>query len=327
MKMIDMHCDTLWRLMREKDANLMSNSFCVDVQKLRQAESMAQFFACFIDVSEIAGDDSYDKGYHMVLDMIARAKREFKLCGKEISSALSYEDLLRNASVGRISAILTVEEGGILNHEMSRLTELYREGVRLITLTWNHENCIGYPNSRKEDLMRKGLKPFGIQVVERMNELGMIVDVSHLSDGGFWDVLRYSRKPIVASHSNARSLCAHPRNLSDEMIRALAEKGGVAGINLYPYFVNASGKATAEDVAKHITYLYNIGGEELIAMGTDFDGFGDGELELAHIGEIEVLYAAVKRAGFTERQMELFQSKNAMRIIKENCYDLPSETN
>lgn len=327
MKMIDMHCDTLWKLMRDKDANLMRNSFCVDVQKLRQAESMAQFFACFIDVLEIEGENPYDKGYQMVLDMIARAKREFELCRKEISPALSYEALLRNDSEGKISAILTVEEGGILNHEMSRLTELYREGVRLITLTWNHENCIGYPNSREEKLMRKGLKPFGIQVVEQMNELGMIVDVSHLSDGGFWDVLRYSRKPIVASHSNARSLCAHPRNLSDEMIRALAEKGGVAGINLYPYFVNASGKATAEDVAKHITYLYNIGGEELIAMGTDFDGFGEGELELAHIGEMEVLYAAVKREGFTERQMELFQRKNAMRIIKENCYDLSSETN
>lgn len=327
MKMIDMHCDTLWKLMREKDTNLMRNSFCVDVQKLRRAESMAQFFACFIDVSEIAGDDLYEKGYQMVLDMIARAKREFELCRKEISPALSYEDLLRNDSEGKISAILTVEGGGVLNHEMSRLTELYREGVRLITLTWNHENCIGYPNSRETEIMRKGLKPFGIQAVEQMNELGMIVDVSHLSDGGFWDVLQYSRKPVVASHSNARSLCAHPRNLSDEMIRALAEKGGVAGINLYPYFVNTSGKTTAEDVAKHITYLYNVGGEELIAMGTDFDGFEDGESEIAHIGEMEVLYAAVKREGFTERQMELFQSKNAMRIIKENCYDLSSETN
>lgn len=327
MKMIDMHCDTLWKLMRDKEANLWRNSFCVDVQKLREAESMAQFFACFVDVSEIVGDDSYDKGYQIVLDMIARAKREFELCRKEISLAMSYEDLLQNDSEGKISAILTVEEGGILNHEMSRLTELYREGVRLITLTWNHENCIGYPNSRETELMRKGLKPFGIQVVEQMNELGMIVDVSHLSDGGFWDVLRYSRKPVVASHSNARSLCAHPRNLSDEMIRALAGNGGVTGVNLYPYFVNILGKATAEDIAKHVTYLYNVGGEELIAMGTDFDGFGEGELELSHIGDMEKLYAAIKREGFTERQMELFWKANAMRIIKENCHDISSETN
>lgn len=327
MKMIDMHCDTLWKLMRDKDANLWRNSFCVDVQKLRQAESMAQFFACFIDVSEIAGETPYDKGYHMVLDMIARAKMEFEQCRKEISPALSYEDFLRNDSEGKISAILTVEEGGILNYEMSRLTELYQKGIRLITLTWNHENCIGYPNSRKEDLMRRGLKPFGIEVVEQMNELGMVVDVSHLSDGGFWDVLRHSRKPVVASHSNARSLCAHPRNLSDDMIRALAGNGGVAGVNLYPYFVNISGKATAEDVAKHVAYMYNVGGEELIAIGTDFDGFGEGELELSHIGDMEKLYVAVKKEGFTERQMELFWNANAMRIIKENYHDISSKTN
>lgn len=327
MKMIDMHCDTLWKLMREKDKNLMCNSFCVDVQKLRQADSMAQFFACFVDVGDKTEDDRYDKGYQMILDMIARAKKEFELCRKDISPALSYEDMLRNASEGKISAVLTVEEGGILNHKMSRLTELFQKGIRLITLTWNHENCLGYPNSREEEFMRKGLKPFGIQVVEQMNQLGMIIDVSHLSDGGFWDVLRYSRKPVVASHSNARSLCLHPRNLSDDMIRALAKNGGVAGVNLYPYFVNASGKATAEDVAKHVAYMYNVGGEELIAMGTDFDGFGEGELELSNIGDTEKLYAAVKREGFTERQMELFQKKNAMRIMKENCYDLSSKTN
>src|SRR5699024_7042079 len=110
---------------------------------------------------------------------------------------------------------------------LRRLHEFYDAGVRLITLTWNYENAAGYPNSRDSSVMRKGLKPFGKVLIEEMNDLGMIIDVSHLSDGGFWDVARRSKKPFIASHSNARAVTSHPRNLTDEMIRAIAEKGGV----------------------------------------------------------------------------------------------------
>ena len=121
-----------------------------------------------------------------------------------------------------------MEEGGVLNEKQERLEELYRLGIRLITLTWNYENCLGYPNSRDGEVMNRGLKAFGLEIVERMNALGMLVDVSHLSDGGFWDCIRVSRAPIIASHSNARALCGVPRNLTDDMLRALAEKGGAA---------------------------------------------------------------------------------------------------
>lgn len=164
--------------------------------------------------------------------------------------------------------------------------------------------------------MQSGLKPFGIEVVETMNALGMLIDVSHLSDGGFWDALKYSKAPVVASHSNCRTLCEHPRNLSDEMIKALADKGGIAGINLYPYFINKNGVARAEDIADHIVYMYQIGGEDVIAIGTDFDGFDEGEFEIAHMGEMRKLYDVVKRRGFTERQMEKFWNGNAMRVMK-----------
>jgi membrane dipeptidase len=230
--------------------------------------------------------------------------------------SLSYDELVGNYANGKIAALLTIEEGGILNNDINRLYELYNQGIRLITLTWNHENCIGYPNSKDEAIMEKGLKPFGVEVVEKMNELGMIIDVSHLSDGGFWDVLKYSNKPVVASHSNARSLCNHPRNLSDEMIKKLADKGGIAGINLYPYFINKRGKATVEDIADHVWHMYQTGGENVIAVGTDFDGFDEGELDIAHIGEMEKLYDAVKKRGLSERQMEKFWSGNVMRVME-----------
>lgn len=316
MRLIDMHCDTIWMLMREKHANLQNSPFCVDIEKLKTAGSMAQFFACFIYLNEIASEERWEQGYQLALDMIKRGKAEFAACSKDIALSLSYDELVGNYANGKIAALLTIEEGGILNNDINRLYELYNQGIRLITLTWNHENCIGYPNSKDEAIMEKGLKPFGVEVVEKMNELGMIIDVSHLSDGGFWDVLKYSNKPVVASHSNARSLCNHPRNLSDEMIKKLADKGGIAGINLYPYFINKRGKATVEDIADHVWHMYQTGGENVIAVGTDFDGFDEGELDIAHIGEVEKLYDAVKKRGLSERQMEKFWSGNVMRVME-----------
>ena len=317
MSLIDMHCDTIWMLMREKDTKLKNNRFCVDVEKLKRAGAMTQFFACFIYMDAITGEGRYDKGYQLALDMIARAKKEFAECAKDIELACSFDDMIQNDTTEKISAFLTVEEGGILGDDINRLQTLYDEGIRLITLTWNHENCIGYPNSKDEAIMQKGLKPFGIEVIEKMNQLGMIIDVSHLSDGGFWDVLKHSKKPVVASHSNARSLCNHPRNLSDEMIKALADRGGIAGVNLYPYFINKNGKATVEDIADHVWHMYQTGGEDFVAIGTDFDGFDEGELEIVDIGEMGKLYDAVKRRGLSERQMEKFWIGNAMRVINE----------
>ena len=165
--------------------------------------------------------------------------------------------------------------------------------------------------------MQKGLKPFGFEVVEQMNSLGMLIDVSHLSDGGFWDVLSTSSKPIVASHSNARALCEHPRNLTDDMIRALAEKGGVIGLNFYPYFVNPAGHASVSALAEHALHLFYIGGEDSVAIGTDFDGFDGVEiLEIEKAEEMERLWEALKAKGFTEAQIERIAYGNVKRVLQ-----------
>ena len=317
MRLIDMHCDTFWLMMRKKDVSLQKNDLCIDVEKMKKAGSMAQFFASFIYMSEFNGENAAEEAYQYALDMIAYGKEELDKCSDSIAIVHNYDELIANRDNGRMCAILTLEEGGIINGKMEYLEELYRQGIRLITLTWNYENCIGYPNSREPKLMELGLKPFGIEVVRRMNELGMIIDVSHLSDGGFWDVVRYSTKPFVASHSNARALCNHPRNLKDEMIKALARKGGVAGVNFYPYFLRESGKATVEDIAEHLWHMYQIGGEDVIAFGTDFDGFDEGELDIAHMGEMNLVYDAIRKRGFTERQMEKIWNGNILRVLRE----------
>ena len=316
MRLIDMHCDTFWLMMRQQDVSLQKNDLCIDIEKMKTAGSMAQFFASFIHMDHFQGDNAFEDAYEHALQMIAYGKKELAKCSDSIATVYNYDELIANHDNGKMSAILTVEEGGIINSKMEYLEELYRQGIRLITLTWNHENCIGFPNSREPELMNRGLKPFGIEVVRRMNELGMLIDVSHLSDGGFWDVVRYSTKPFVASHSNARVLCNHPRNLTDEMIKALAEKGGVAGVNFYPYFLRENGKATVVDIAEHLWHMYQVGGEDVVAFGTDFDGFDEGELDISHMGEMHQVYDAIRKRGFTERQMDKILNGNILRVMQ-----------
>ena len=232
MNLIDLHCDTAFLMSVIKEPiELRQNKLCVDLMKMKEAGSMAQFFASFLHMKRFDGD--FTKAYEAALTMLEMTKNEFLKNQDMIALARNYRELMDNYNKGLMSAFLTVEEGGIIEGEMERLERLYAEGVRLITLTWNFENCFGYPNGAEG-----GLKPFGIEAVEHMNDLGIIVDVSHLSDGGFWDVMKYSKKPAIASHSNARRECGHRRNLTDEMIRALAEKGGISGINFYPAFLS-----------------------------------------------------------------------------------------
>lgn len=318
MNLIDLHCDTAFLMSVIKEPiELRQNKLCVDLIKMKEAGSMAQFFASFLHMKRF--DGNFTKAYEAALAMLEMTKSEFLKNQDMISLARNYRELMDNHNKGLMSGFLTVEEGGIVEGEMERLERLYTEGVRLITLTWNFENCFGYPNSDDSVVMNQGLKPFGIEAVERMNELGIIVDVSHLSDGGFWDVMKYSKKPAIASHSNARRECGHRRNLTDEMIRALAEKGGISGINFYPAFLSEENKATVDDLVRHIVHMYHMGGEEFVAIGTDFDGFEGAVDGLEHMGKMPEFYEALRKRKFTDSQIEKFCYKNALRVIKEVC--------
>jgi membrane dipeptidase len=190
-------------------------------------------------------------------------------------------------------------------------------GVRLISLTWNGENCFGFPNSADPALMALGLKPFGIEAVREMNRLGVIVDVSHLSDGGFWDIRKHGAKPFVASHSNARALSPHPRNLTDDMIRALADAGGVAGVNYCPAFLSrdvTSGVSTVDLVVQHIGHLIKTGGEDCVSLGGDWDGI-TGDIELRGPEKMGILFDALADAGHPGRVIEKIAWGNALRVI------------
>lgn len=319
MNLIDLHCDTLWRLMDlEGEGDLLDNDGSVSIRKLESEGAMAQFFACFVYRDAMDGntpEEQYEAGYWHVLDMIDYMASQTERCSGRLEMAKEPADIETIHKKGEIAAVLTVEEGGVLNGRLARLEELYERGVRLMTLLWNYENCIGAPNSRDRLLMEKGLTPFGIRVVEKMNGLGMIVDISHASDSVFWDVLRHSRKPVAATHSNCRALADHPRNLTDEMLKALGENGGVAGLNFYGPFLGTPDVSCLEEMTAHVLHMIKVGGMDLPAIGTDFDGFdGMQKMDIPDIGRMGRLWEALKKKGLTEGQLDKIWYKNALRL-------------
>lgn len=321
MNYIDLHCDTLSEQYGTQDPTLVHNSCAVDFAKLTDGGCMAQFFAIWLPP-----EAEWEKRFQNTVTeeeylecLAARLKEETGRSQDRIRFASSWKELEKNRQDNRMSAVLTIEDGRSVRGKVDNLKRFYDMGVRLITLTWNYENCFGYPNSYDPDVMGRGLKPFGLEAVEYMNELGMIVDVSHLSEGGFYDVASVCRKPFIASHSNARELSPNKRNLSDEMIRIVAEKGGVIGLNICAGFLNADvndRRSRIADMSRHARHIADVGGMECLALGTDFDGTG-GDLELDRADKVPLLWDQLIKDGFTLSQVEKIAWKNALRAVKD----------
>ncbi|HWR55725.1 MAG TPA: dipeptidase [Negativicutes bacterium] len=310
MQIIDLHCDTISCLMAAGDsAGLRRNNLSIDVEKLVAGQARAEFFALYVDREDHSDPLAY------CLLMLDRFYQELAQNADTLQYAGSYEDLARAAKQQKIAAFLAVEEGGVLQGNPANLRILYRLGVRLLTLTWNYPNEIGFPN-KTEAYRQAGLTDFGREVVREMNRLGMIIDVSHLSDGGFYDVARLSTKPFVASHSNARSITDHPRNLTDDMIRVIADTGGIIGLNFAAPFLGTAPVSQISDMVRHLNHLRKTGGADVLAMGTDFDGI-ERKLEIDNMGEIGKLTDALRKARWTPSEIEKLFYRNALRLIKD----------
>ena len=320
----DMHCDTLMKAYFEGEDRVFSGEGMQSISNMIKAGQLLQFFAVFfipeLDeetkkqagfTREILSDDEYYE--ELKKDLFSQVK----IHSDDIGIALSADDVRKNETAGKTSAILTLEDGRFLNGSLEKLRKVYDDGVRAIGLTWNGENCLGYPNSSDKGIMEKGLKSFGFEAVEEMNRLGMLVDVSHLSDGGFYDVAKTSKKPFIASHSSCRALTDHQRNLTDEMIKILASKGGVAGVNFAPEFVTIGAGnpvSSAEFISEHVMHMYKVGGEDLIALGTDFDGI-HGSVEINCPQKMELLFDLLSKKGLSSRVLDKFASGNVLRVL------------
>lgn len=269
MFICDCHCDTLTELYN-KNASLYENEQHFDIKRQIALGGGLQFCAIYVPTEVFR----YQGGLRYTLCLLDKYKQEIKKLhenGIDVLQVRTAEDA-GNVLKHKAATLLAIEEGGAIDGSLEALRCLYELGVRAMTLTWSNRNDIA--DGINEEATGSGLTLFGKQVVSEMNRLGMLVDVSHISTAGFWSVIETSAKPIIATHSNAKSLCSHPRNLNDEQIKALAQNGGLAGITFAGQFLEEDWRnACIESVYKHIDYMLNlIGNDDHIGFGSDFDG-------------------------------------------------------
>lgn len=334
MKVLDMHCDTVAALyerrQRGEEVSLLENSGHVDLRRLKQGNYLLQNFAVFVHTRAV------EDPMKAALAMIDLYYEELALSRDMIAPVFSRKDLEENIRAGRMSALLTLEEGAVCQGELSALRNFYRLGVRMMTLTWNYRNEIGCPNIDGERMdqesesavpffltpeTEKGITKRGEEFLAEMERIGMIIDVSHLSDAGFYDVLRLTKKPFVASHSNARSISGWVRNMTDDMIRKLAERGGVIGLNFCPDFLtypSEPGKpvGTVEAVIRHAKHIVNVGGIDCLGLGGDLDGI-EGHEELKDCSGVSLLEEQLLLSGFTAAQTDQILGGNVLRLYRE----------
>lgn len=269
MFICDCHCDTLTELYN-KNASLYENEQHFDIKRQIAIGGGLQFCAIYVPTEVFR----YQGGLRYTLCLLDKYNQEIKKLhenGIDVLQVRTAEDA-GNVLKHKAATLLAIEEGGAIDGSLEALRCLYELGVRAMTLTWSNRNDIA--DGINEEATGSGLTLFGKQVVAEMNRLGMLVDVSHISTAGFWSVIETSTKPIIATHSNAKSLCSHPRNLNDEQIKALAQNGGLAGITFAGQFLEEDWRnACIESVYKHIDYMLNlIGNDDHIGFGSDFDG-------------------------------------------------------
>lgn len=303
---IDGHCDTLTNLL-DRSLNIDCDENHINLDRLIAGNVGIQFFAAWIGPRF-----KYGSPLKRALRLIDTYNQMICNAAHILRPILKYEHI-ESIKDNQIGTILTVEGGEVLEGELSNLRILYKLGVRLMTLTWNYRNEIA--DGVMETSAQGGLSLFGVDVVKEMNRLGMIIDVSHLSEKGFWDVISLSRDPIIASHSNAAALCNHPRNLSDDQIKAIHDKGGIIGINFYPIFLSRN-KASIDDIIKHIEYIAGLTTIDVVGFGSDFDGIDMLPVGVEGPQSYPVIIERLLRLNYKEEDIRKIMYKNYLRILK-----------
>ncbi len=298
MKIFDCHCDTITEAYF-KNFEMYENNLHIDFLRLKNFEKAIQVFAIWLDKKH------HDLAFEKTLKSIDFFKAQIEK-NKDIISL--------NIEEKNISAIMSIEGGEAIESSLEKLEFLYEKGVKLMTLTWNYKNSIG---SGALSGFNDGLTEFGKKVIKKMNELNMLIDVSHLNDKGFFDVFNLTTKPFIASHSNCRSVFDFPRNLSDDQLRAIKESSSIVGINLYPDFIDGE-YGEIDNILRHIDHIMNKVSEKAVGLGCDFDGISRTPKEISNISEIYVLYDRVKN---------VWGEDIANKLFFENMYNFWLENN
>lgn len=303
---------------------------CVNIAKMQEGMLDSQFFAAWVSsqntvmkdgkkqhVAKPLNDETYNVAWNRTLELInvtmQQISKNSQLCGL----ALSDKDVKRLKAEGKKAIFLGVENGLGIGNDITKVKTLADKGVKYITLTHTWDNQICHSSSNSED-SNKGLTDFGKKVVKEMNRLGILIDLSHCSEGTFWDVLKMSTKPVVCTHSGAKALCDHDRNLTDAQLKALAQHGGVVQTVSYTEFLKKDGKATIDDFIKHLDYMVKVAGVDHVGVGTDFDG-GGGVPGLEADNDLINITMRLLELGYSESDLgkiwggNFFRAMNAQR--------------
>ena len=295
MLICDTHCDTLWALAKDPKAERD-----LTLERLKKGGVSLQTMALFM------GEDTTPQTVQALTQAMLSAYERIKNEGwTQIMDP-------REARDGTVSTMLSIEGGEIYERDLSLLESFRAKGVRMATLTWNFTNTLATCHLGDA---RRGLTQKGLEAVRMMQKLRIAVDVSHLNEGGFYDILEKADKPPMASHSCARALCDHTRNLSDDQLKALFEKGGYVGVNFYPRFLKKEGAATLKDIARHMMHMYEQGGEGKVGFGSDFDGIEEKPVGLSNPGDLPALIDALRDAGFAAKDVEDIAGKAFLRYF------------
>jgi len=322
---VDTHCDTLKCLMpvftRPRDSMWADRSKVgmvarsslghIDVPRLLEGGVTCQVFA-------ISGERGRTPSHSLrtALEMIGRFYAECKANPDAVVPVTRSGEIAEAKRAGRVAAMLSIEGCDVLEGSVEALQVFHRLGVRMVGLVHSTRNELADGVADRRTGGR--LSEMGAQAVGELNRLGMVVDVSHLNDEGFWDVMELTRAPVIASHSNCRAVCDHPRNMTDDMIRALAGNGGVMGMNFAPAFVHPT-KATLEAVVDHIDHVVELVGSGHVGLGSDFDGIPSTPAGLEDATRIPCITAELLKRGYTEDDVRKILGGNHMKLIKHIC--------
>ncbi|HHY36848.1 MAG TPA: membrane dipeptidase [Firmicutes bacterium] len=299
----DSHCDTLMDIAAGRRTLGQGNAGGhLDLPRLQQGGVKVQIFAIYIESPPYL---------RRTLEFIGAFYRELEQNRGKLTLAGSMAEIEAATLRGEVAAILSIEGGEALEGGPAILPCLYRLGVRALGLTWNHRNQLA--DGIAEARTGGGLTTLGLETVAEMNRLGMVIDVSHLSPAGFWDVLEHSRHPVIASHSNARGLYDHPRNLDDDQIRALAARGGVMGINFSPAFLGPA--ASLETVLDQIDYIARLAGCDCIGLGSDYDGIAATPRGLEDVSLLPNITRGLVARGYSDQDILKILGGNFARVF------------
>jgi membrane dipeptidase len=320
---VDTHCDTLkclmpmftlprnsqWDDRSDVGMGVRSDLGHIDIPRLIEGGVDCQVFA----ISSVR-DRTRPYSLRTAMEMIDIFYHECDKHQTLITPVTTHEGILKAKKEGKVAAMLSIEGADVIEGKIGLLRVFHRLGVRMVGLVHSLRNELA--DGVADNRTKGGLSELGVQTVEELDRLSVLIDVSHLSDTGFWDLVDVAKGPIMASHSNVRAVCDHPRNMTDEMIQVMADRGGVMGMNFAPGFVHPT-HATVEGVVDHIDHIVDLVGPDHVGLGSDFDGIPYTPVGLEDVTRMPNITAELVKRDYADEDVKKILGENHLRLIKE----------